>query len=608
MEKVNHFFITNITANGFKKFDAPVTLDFGAMNSITGGNRQGKSSIADMVAYVFTGASFSGGQRESDRLQNDTASSIQVAVTYLDDRGTYHTLSRCRSADGTSSVTLDDIPIRQSSLVEMFGDVHTFLAMLNPAYLIEILDGKEAKDIIEPFLPQVSHDAILAHLSTEEAELLRDQSIPVPEIFRRNKRKEISVLEEALSHLDGRIAATEAFASAKEAELAPVRAELASAEVRITELEDKRDEGRQDYTAELDALRQQYQTLEAASSSDTTSLADILSAMVEKLAETAQMVYTPATQEAIDIEREQYALNAAYEQLKLTASALSGGHCPICKSEIGAEGKQELTAYLRSTQARITNRWQELKLLHRQAKDAESLGRFAFEREQTEKQGALHQLIVDTEASLSHSANPKALLDLHQRITSLSWIQEHGLLNEDEAAELNALRTQKHLLEQHIASSSDSGATIAAHREEREQVEDKISLLQRMIAAVTIYSLHRTRLLFSDLALNRVQIQLMDVTKSTGEVKEAFRFTYDGRDYRKLSMSERICAGLEVCEIMKQLTGRIYPTFVDNYESVEEIQNVRPSGQYFFMTVRRKEPLNVTIHQLLPSAELKKAS
>ena len=188
------------------------------------------------------------------------------------------------------------------------------------------------------------------------------------------------------------------------------------------------------------------------------------------------------------------------------------------------------------------------------------------------------------------------------------WLFTASTVNEDEAAELNALRTQKQLLEQHIASSPDSGATIAAHREEKQQLEDKISLLQRMIAAATIYSLHRTRLLFSGLALNRVQVQLMDVTKSTGEVKEAFRFTYDGREYRKLSMSERICAGLEVCEMIKQLTGRIYPTFVDNYESVEEIQNVRPSGQYFFMAVRRKEPLNVTIHQPLPSAELKKAS
>lgn len=83
------------------------------------------------------------------------------------------------------------------------------------------------------------------------------------------------------------------------------------------------------------------------------------------------------------------------------------------------------------------------------------------------------------------------------------------------------------------------------------------------------------------LRMNRVSITLYDVVKSTGEVKDVFRFTYEGRDYICLSHSERIRAGLEVAELIKRLLGVEYPTFIDDVESVPVIDNVRPTGQVF---------------------------
>ena len=47
----------------------------------------------------------------------------------------------------------------------------------------------------------------------------------------------------------------------------------------------------------------------------------------------------------------------------------------------------------------------------------------------------------------------------------------------------------------------------------------------------------------------------------------------------RLSLSEKIRAGMEVSELMKRLTGRNYPVFVDNMESVDDLANVRPTGQ-----------------------------
>lgn len=81
--------------------------------------------------------------------------------------------------------------------------------------------------------------------------------------------------------------------------------------------------------------------------------------------------------------------------------------------------------------------------------------------------------------------------------------------------------------------------------------------------------------------------------KSTGEVKDTFKFTYGGRRYDRLSLSEKIRAGMEVAELMKRLTGRNYPTFVDNMESVDDLANVRPTGQVIMAKCVSNAPLQV---------------
>ena len=68
--------------------------------------------------------------------------------------------------------------------------------------------------------------------------------------------------------------------------------------------------------------------------------------------------------------------------------------------------------------------------------------------------------------------------------------------------------------------------------------------------------------------MNRASIKLIDVVKTTGEVKDVFKFTYDGKDYRWLSTSEKIKAGLEVANLLARLTKLNYPTYIDNAECI----------------------------------------
>ena len=61
---------------------------------------------------------------------------------------------------------------------------------------------------------------------------------------------------------------------------------------------------------------------------------------------------------------------------------------------------------------------------------------------------------------------------------------------------------------------------------------------------------------------------------------------YDDKDYRWLSTSERIKAGLEVANLLKRLTGLAYPTFIDNAESINT-NFIRPYGQTIFAFVKK---------------------
>ncbi len=141
-------------------------------------------------------------------------------------------------------------------------------------------------------------------------------------------------------------------------------------------------------------------------------------------------------------------------------------------------------------------------------------------------------------------------------------------------------------IEKATPAAGDLDSQLKAARAEIDQCKLKLQYLAQYISK-------RAEMTFSALKMNRVEISLYDVVKSTGEVKDTFKFTYNGRRYDWLSLSEKIRAGMEVSELMKRLTGRNYPTFVDNMESVDDLTNVRPTGQVIMAKCVSKAELSV---------------
>ncbi|MEG2679781.1 MAG: hypothetical protein RR949_07535, partial [Oscillospiraceae bacterium] len=229
---------------------------------------------------------------------------------------------------------------------------------------------------------------------------------------------------------------------------------------------------------------------------------------------------------------------------------------------IGAAGKEQ------------TAQRDELRELERKARET-------FLQFQTDDVAALEQGIAEATASDGASETRSKELDtLRQSIQELTTTLEYGKLDQEDYDRLQNDREERRVLEAELDALKSVGADSDQDYDARiEQAQEEITALKKRIADVASYVSHRAELTFSKLQMNRVAISLYDVVKTTGEAKDVFRFTYNGRRYDRLSLSEKIRAGMEVSELMKRLTGRNYPVFVDNMESVEELSNVRPTGQ-----------------------------
>ena len=203
MKKIEQFYITELTLAGFKNYLEPATFVFGNPTVITGGNGQGKSTLADAVAFAVTGLPFFG-ERGIDRLYNDAMKQqmeLSVRLRFVDQDGAAHELYRLRK-NSRMVITYDGYDIRQTDLTDMFGERDVFLSIFNPLYFIEVLED-DGKNLLERYLPVIPHETVLSQLSEHVQESLKDEEILSPEVYLKSKREQIRELEEQIIYLTG---------------------------------------------------------------------------------------------------------------------------------------------------------------------------------------------------------------------------------------------------------------------------------------------------------------------------------------------------------------------------------------------------------------------
>ena len=583
MKKIEQFQITSLMLSGFKSYEEPTELVFGNPTVITGGNGRGKSSIADAIAFAVTGCPFFG-ERGIDRLHNENNPDVAIRMCFVDETGTLHELNRTRRKN-RMTITYDGYEIRQLDLADLFGERDVFLSILNPLYFIEEL-GEDGKKLLERYLPTIPHETVLSQLSEPVREHLKNETILSPEGSLKRCREEIRSLEERITYLRGQkdLAASQGESHEQAEQEVTLQADLLRRE--IAELE-QRQFSSMDVSAmqeRLVELSGRYEEAARDERTDTSKLREQLQLLREKIArrevEKYQSKFTEALAEASARVKD---LGVRYQRENAAYKAFHAGmECPACHRSVTEQSLPEVQAALKKVLSELyaAGSEQRAQLIELQEMDKKAADTFArFKEDDLGKWAAEAAEMEQRCASLAEQASAETER-LRAEIQTLTADLEYGNLSQSEYDHLGTCREELRQSEAKIAALQDmTAAQLPDFDREIAQANANIAEIKRKMANVIAYISKRAELTFSQLKMNRVEISLYDVVKSTGEVKDTFKFQYGGRRYDRLSLSEKIRAGMEVSELMKRLTGRNYPVFVDNMESVDDLANVRPTGQ-----------------------------
>ena len=583
MKKIEQFQITSLMLSGFKSYEEPTELVFGNPTVITGGNGRGKSSIADAIAFAVTGCPFFG-ERGIDRLHNENNPDVAIRMCFVDETGTLHELNRTRRKN-RMTITYDGYEIRQLDLADLFGERDVFLSIFNPLYFIEEL-GEDGKKLLERYLPTIPHETVLSQLSEPVREHLKNETILSPEGSLKRCREEIRGLEERITYLRGQkdLAASQGESHEQAEQELTLQADTLREE--IAELE-QRQFSSMDVSAmqeRLVELSGRYEEAARDERTDTSKLREQLQTLREKIArregEQYQSKFTEALAEASARVKD---LGVRYQRESAAYKAFHAGmECPACHRSVTEQSLPEVQAALKKVLSELyaAGSEQRAQLIELQEMDKKAADTFAqFKEDDLGKWAAEAAEMEQRCASLAEQASAETER-LRAEIQTLTADLEYGNLSQSEYDHLGTCREELRQSEAKIAAlQTMTAAQLPDFDREIAQANASIAEIKRKMANVIAYISKRAELTFSQLKMNRVEISLYDVVKSTGEVKDTFKFQYGGRRYDRLSLSEKIRAGMEVSELMKRLTGRNYPVFVDNMESVDDLANVRPTGQ-----------------------------
>ncbi len=606
MQKISGFTITKLTLAGFKCFENTTVFDFGDMTFITASNGQGKSSIADAIAFAFVGVPFFG-DKGLDRLQNRNTLEMMVSVDFVDDTGVAHNLTRTRKRDATT-ISYDGCVVRQSDLNEAFGGKDVFLSILNPLYFINVL-GDNGKGLLEKLLPVVKHEDVMAALSDYSREVLAGQSLLSPETFIKNRRSELKEWNETLISYRGQKELLDHQREERAATLDELQKSIDGISDEMKDLITIRDENRDPEADKLllEELRSQRAQLLAGAADNSTEkavqeLMREIKAVEKSIAKQSAKQYVSSfTEQLAQADADLKSLYAEHGRLDAALkNAVPGYKCPVCAAVVTEENAPAVQADLRQRLSALVHDGKAAKIHLAALKSQDRTALDVFDQEKAAaletangKLAELNQRLQEMNVAreLEIEGYGKKISDLDAQISEQENRVVNGNWSQEQALRFTELDDQRKGYQAQMEALS--GVVDYDYTKLIADTEEEIIRLKNLINEAIQYMAKRIELMLGGLKMSSTEIVLTEIIKSTGEVKDCFRFSYEGRDYKCLSLSEKVRAGLDVAALIQRLSGRNYPIFVDNGESICTFGKVQLTGQVILARVANKQLLQV---------------
>lgn len=550
---------------------------------------------------------------------------ISVELQIVDGEGQPHCLIRNRVGDNTD-VFWDGQPIAAKDLNTVFAERDLFLAVFNPLYLIEVL-GNKGRDLFERYMPEVPHEKVMEQLSEHNQSILAQNPFLSPEALVKQTRESIRELESTLTYCQGQQDLLRSQREQSGVLLADRQKELQDCRVRIQELESIRTTGfdgsdLKERLADLYSLHEEY-VREQASLPQTDDLDAKFRDLTQKRAKREADVYHSQYAQALaDTQKQINELGMELARHRHILAGLQPGiRCPMCYQTVTQETLPALKDEFEATIRRICAQGKELSGQLDELHGLDEKAREVFEAFRAQDIAMCNLELADIELRRQQAVDAvraenerrqQKISEIREEIQNIELDLETGRLSSEEMVELECFKERAKALEAEIEvlteqQGSSMGADVAPGIS-AEEINAEIVKKNELLTALSSYIAERVRQRFDHLDLNRVSISLYEVSKTTGEVRDVFKFNYEDRPYVILSLSEKIKAGLEVSELLKKIAGINYPVFIDNGESVPVIDNVRPSGQTFISQVVKNEQLRVEILGAAPAGRSEQAA
>ena len=297
---------------------------------------------------------------------------------------------------------------------------------------------------------------------------------------------------------------------------------------------------------------------------------------------------------AAQLHRMQSQLQALYGRYNDEAGRLqylqAQGVCPTCLRRIDSGSFPEIqSAFARRLQKIQTDgvalRQQGELLANQETQARQEFGAL--------KAGEITRLEQELASAQADNAAQQREL-IKAKIKELSARRALGGLAAEEAQQYQTLFCEQGKLESESSQIEKLLDSLPKGQQEGlNRLDAEIRTLQDKITAAKAYQSERAALLFAPVRMRKAGLKLYEPIKESGELRDVFKLTWDGRDYVRLSLSERMRCGLEVVELLSRLSGKSYPLFVDNTESFCDLGTAQHDGQMILARVVPRQTLQV---------------
>lgn len=580
--------INKIAITGFRGYKERVEYQLGDRTIINGDNGLGKSSIGEAIVWAITGCDMWGNEKSTTKLVNDSGVKLTEVALECTLDGQVVNITR-RKKGSANDLYVNEVKTRD--LGELYKSKNLFLSIFNPYYFPE-LAPKDAKQLLSDCLKPVSKEEVFQELGDYWVDVLKKNNFNIPETFLNDVRTDLKEQQDNLIFLEG--AASKSYTSDvptkknfDDTELKQLKEELAKLYINIdVENEIAKIAPLKDFDSTLKQLKVEEQ---------------IAHMMVNNLA-----YGTLLPVEHLINQKNDLLMSYKYKKNALDTMEKKIVRCEQCghETDLAAESRELLQAELKNIQVEGLKLKSRIEQIQKSNKEIEEKNLKIKE----EAESKIADKLAEIESKRVDVLKSKEFDEVRYRKEKeevLLRVEATKAQNADKQKELATkigyLEAERMNVIEHnsrvdaiIAQNAQCEAEKARNAEEVQNCRNKIDHLKLAIDAGKQYNSIKLKKQAESINkyLDRVSIQLEKITKD-GDIKDDFKVLLDGKEFSKLSGSEKIRAGLEIANLLMNIQDMYIPVFVDDGERINVIPEL--NTQMIVTKVTMDKKINVEV-------------